>query len=287
MRRIGVHTSIAGGIHKSLERSRKLGCNTLQIFSHNPRGWAARDIGREEINTFIELKKNYDMSPVIIHTSYLINLASSKEILRKKSVKMVKYELDIADKIGAEYVVLHTGSASGDDPKAARIRVIESLMEVSDRGKRRSGLLLENTAGQRGDITSKIYELSEIIENVPTGLISGICLDTCHAFSAGYDIRKVKGINTLSDEIEKYFDKDIVRLLHLNDSKGSLGSGLDRHTHIGKGEIGTKGIRKFLLLPRFSKIPVILETPKKSESDDIDNLRRVKKLLGIRESSRK
>jgi len=278
MRRIGVHTSIAGGIHKSLERSRKLGCNTLQIFSHSPRGWAVRNITREEINTFMALKKNYDMSPVIIHTSYLINLASSKRDLRKKSVKMIKYELDIADKIGAEYVVLHTGSASGDDPKAARMRVIESLKEVSDRGNRRVGLLLENTAGQRGDITSRICELSEIIEKVPTGRISGICLDTCHAFSAGYDIRTMKGIKKLSDEIQKYFDKDTVRLLHLNDSKGSLGSGLDRHAHIGKGEIGTKGFRKFLLHPRFNEIPVILETPKKTESDDIENLRRVKKL---------
>lgn len=280
MRRIGVHTSIAGGIHKSLERARKLNCNTLQIFSHNPRGWAARDIPQDEISAFIELKKKYDMSPVFIHTSYLINLASEKRILRKKSVKMVKYELDIADKIGAQYVVLHTGSASEDDPKSARKRVIESLIEISDRGKQRSGLILENTAGQRGDITSKLYEIAEIIEKVPTSLISGICLDTCHAFSAGYDIRNEKGINALSDEIKKFFDTDIVRLLHLNDSKGSLGSGLDRHAHIGKGEIGAKGIRKFLLHPRFNKIPVILETPKKSEVDDIENLRRVKKLLG-------
>ena len=178
MRRIGVHTSIAGGIHQSVERARKLGCNTLQIFSHNPRGWAVRDIPQDEISAFIELKKKYDMFPVVIHTSYLINLASEKRILRNKSVKMVKYELDIADRIGAEYVVLHTGSASEDDPKSARKRVIESLMEISDRGQQRSGLLLENTAGQRGDITSKLYEIAEIIEKVPTSLISGICLDT-------------------------------------------------------------------------------------------------------------
>jgi deoxyribonuclease IV len=284
-RRIGIHTSIAGGIHKSLERARRLRCNTLQIFSHNPRGWAARHISNAELSAFVELKTKYGMSPVVIHTSYLINLASKKRILRKKSVKMLEYELDVADKIGAAYVVLHTGSASGEDPKTARKRVVESLMEISNRGKRMSRLLLENTAGQRGDMTSKIHEIAEIIEKVPAGLISGMCLDTCHAFSAGYDIRNEKGINALSDEINDFFDRDMVRLLHLNDSKGPLGAGLDRHAHIGKGEIGAKGIKRFLLHPRFNEIPIILETPKKSEEDDIVNLSRVRKLLGTRETS--
>jgi len=280
MRRIGVHTSIAGGIHKSIERAKRLGCNTLQIFSHNPRGWAVRDIPRDQIRTFVALKKTYDMSPVFIHTSYLINLASSQKTLRNKSMKMLRYEMGIADRIGADYVVLHTGSASGDDPKTARKRVIESLTEVSQMEKRKSSLLLENTAGQRGDITLKIHEIAEIVQGVPAGLISGICLDTCHAFTAGYNLRQEKGIRVLSDEIEKNFDNDMVKLLHLNDSKGALGSGLDRHAHIGKGEIGTRGIKKFLLYPQFSQIPVILETPKKSEADDIENLKKVKKLLG-------
>ncbi len=279
MRRIGVHTSIAGGICTGLERAKRLGCNTLQIFSHNPRAWAVKDIPQDEVSTFVKLRKKYGLSPVFIHTSYLINLASVKRELRKKSEQMVTYELDIADRIGAEYVVLHTGSASGDDPKSARKRVIESLTEISRKGKHRSGLLLENTAGQRGDITSKIYEIAEIIEKVPKGLISGICLDTCHAFCAGYNIRSEKGINALSDEIDRFLDRGMVRLLHLNDSKGILGSGRDRHEHIGKGEIGIRGIKKVLLHPRFNNIPVILETPKKSETNDIENLRRVRKLL--------
>ncbi len=282
MRRVGVHTSIAGGIHKSLERARKLDCNTLQIFSHNPRGWAVRDIPQDEIREFVALKKEYGISPVCIHTSYLINLASKKSDLKKKSVKMVKFELDFADRVGAEYVVLHTGSASGDDPKSARKRAIEALLEISDHGTWRAGLLLENTSGKKGDITSRIYEIAEIIEGVPTSLISGICLDTCHAFSAGYNIRNEKGINGLSKEIQKYYKKDAVKLLHLNDSKVPLGSGADRHEHIGKGAIGTKGIQKILLHPSFNKLPVILETPKKSDADDIANLRTVKRLLGVK-----
>ncbi len=282
IRRIGVHTSIAGGIYKSIERARELGCNTLQIFSHNPRGWAVRDIPQDEIYEFVTLKKKYGISPVCIHTSYLINLASKKRDLKKKSVKMVKFELDFADRVGAEYVVLHTGSASGDDPTSARKRVIEALKEISHREKGTSGLLLENTSGKRGDITSRMYEIAEIIEGVPTGLISGICLDTCHAFSAGYDIRNDKGITILSEEIKKYCHQNAIKLLHLNDSKVPLGSGADRHEHIGKGAIGAKGIRKILLHPGFNKLPVILETPKKSNADDIANLRTVNKLLGIK-----
>ncbi len=282
MRRIGVHTSIAGGIHKSLEKAKALDCNTLQIFSHSPRAWAIKDIPPDEIRKFVTLKKTYVMSPVCIHTSYLINLASTKSDLRKKSINMVKFELDFADRVGAEYVVLHTGSASGDDPASARKRVIEALKEISHRNKRTSGLLLENTSGKKGDITSRMYEIAEIIEGVPAGLISGICLDTCHAFSAGYDIRNEKGIKILYEEIKKYYNKNAVKLLHLNDSKVPLGSGADRHEHIGKGTIGTKGIKRILLHPGFNTLPVILETPKKSDVDDIANLKQVKKLLGMK-----
>src|SRR5512135_623355 len=145
MRRLGVHTSIAGGLHLSLERAKELGCNTMQIFSHNPRGWALSARGQDEIALFRGLAEINSIAPVIIHTSYLINLASANRELLKKSMDMVIRELDIADSIGAEYVVLHTGSASGDDPKIARRRASAALREVSHSGKWRAGLLLENT----------------------------------------------------------------------------------------------------------------------------------------------
>ena len=166
-RRIGVHTSIAGGLHLSLERARELGCNTIQIFSHNPRGWEIKRKGPEEISGFLEARRKYDISPVFIHTSYLINLASGNPSLAARSVDMVLQELDIADSVGAEYVVLHTGSASGEDPVVARKRAITCLKEIAGRGEWQAGLLLENTAGERGDITSKINEISEIMEKVP------------------------------------------------------------------------------------------------------------------------
>ena len=278
-RRIGVHTSIAGGLHLSLERARELDCDTVQIFSHNPRGWEIKRKDNEEIRGFIEARRKYNISPVFIHTSYLINLASGNPSLAARSVDMVLQELDIADSIGAEYVVLHTGSATGQDPVMARKRAITCLKRIAERGEWQAGLLLENTAGELGDITSKINEISEIIEQVPGRIISGICIDTCHAFSAGYDITNEYGIELLSDEIRKFIGKEKIRLLHLNDAKGTLGSGLDRHEHIGQGKIGLTGFRNFLNHKVFSDIPIILETPKKSPDDDLKNLNTVRKLM--------
>ncbi|MBI5849087.1 MAG: deoxyribonuclease IV [Nitrospirae bacterium] len=278
-RRIGVHISIAGGIDKGLERARDLGCSSVQMFSHNPRGWELAKRSPEEIMRFRELKQEFDLSPVVIHTSYLINLASSRTELFDKSVRMVIQELDIADEIDAEYVVLHTGSASGDLPAAARARAVEALKQVAGQGRWKAGLLLENTAGERGDITSHMADIAGIIEKVSSDLIAGLCLDTCHAFAAGYDIATEKGIEGLAQEIGKYMSKEHLRLIHLNDSKKPMGSGVDRHEHIGEGTIGRTGLRKFLLHPFFPNIPLILETPKKTEEDDPRNLTAVRMLL--------
>ncbi len=278
-RKIGVHTSIAGGLQLSLERAHKLGCNTLQIFSHNPRGWALKSKASNEITEFRKVKKYYSISPVFIHTSYLINLASGDKDLLAKSIDMVAEEMNTADSIGADYVILHTGSASGDDPVIARKRAISSLIEVSKRGNWTAKLLLENTAGRSGDITSKIIEIAEIINASPGQLLAGVCIDTCHAFSAGYDIASLEGIGFMFSEIARHIGRDRLRLFHLNDSKGPLGSRIDRHEHIGKGRIGAKGMRNFLTYPDFIDIPLILETPKKSEGDDLRNLRVVRSLI--------
>lgn len=280
MRRLGVHTSIAGGLHLSLERARELGCDTVQIFSHNPRGWALPSRGADEIALFKKLAATYLIAPVFIHTSYLINLASADRELLKRSMDMVIEELNIADSIGAEFVVLHSGSASGDDPKTSRKRAAVLLGEVSKRHRWRAALLLENTAGERGDIASKIEEISEILEDVPAGLIGGICLDTCHAFASGYCLTSEDGVDSLAGDIRKYIGRDAIKLLHLNDSKGGISSGTDRHEHIGKGKIGLQGFGNLLKHPYYADIPLILETPKKSKVDDIINLRVVKKLLG-------
>jgi deoxyribonuclease-4 len=278
MRRIGVHTSIAGGLHLSLERAKALGCNTLQIFSHNPRGWTVKPIFEEDVSRFKSLRTRFNISPVYIHTSYLINMASRDKILRKKSIAMLVEEMDRADAIAADYVILHPGSASGEEGHVSRKRAIDALNEVANKSKWKAGLLIENTAGEKGDISSAIIDLSDIMTGVKGLLIAGLCIDTCHAFAAGYNIRHDKGIQNISKEIKKYIGFDKVKLIHLNDSKGNVGSRIDRHEHIGIGKIGSAGLRQFINFLPFKDIPLILETPKKRDSDDLINLRRARRM---------
>lgn len=279
MRRLGVHTSIAGGLHLSLERAHALRCSTMQIFSHNPRGWAVKAISEEEAVRFKTLRAEFDISPVYIHTSYLINMASKDALLRKKSIELLSVELDRADAIGSDYVILHAGSASGDDEHIARQRAVDALKAVACGKKWKAGLLIENTAGERGDISSGIRELAGIVHGAAGPLIAGVCIDTCHAFAAGYDIGTGKGVIRIADELEKYIGIDNVKLIHLNDSKGAAGSGLDRHEHIGCGKIGVKGLRRFINHGPFLNIPLILETPKKKESDDPENIAKTRKMM--------
>jgi deoxyribonuclease-4 len=279
VRRQGVHASIAGGIHLSLERVRELGCNTVQFFSHNPRTWRVGELPKESIARFGELRASYDIDPVFIHTSYLINLASAGMDVREKSVLLLIREMDIADALDADYVVLHTGSASGDDEEVGRGRAVEALRTVSRVKVWRAKLLLENTAGERGDISSGIGELAEIMERTDSLLIGGICLDTCHAFQAGYEISKKAGVSEIADEIERHMGLEKVKLIHLNDSKRAFNSRVDRHEHIGSGAIGTEGLGRFIRHPAFRDVPLILETPKKNEDDDPMNLKIVRGFL--------
>jgi len=282
-RRLGVHTSIAGGLHLSLEKAYALGCNTLQIFSHSPRGWAVKEISHQDVSLFKSLRVKLDISPVYVHSSYLINIASENELLKKKSIAMLTTEMDRADEIGADYVVLHTGSASSDDKRSSMKRAISALNEIAQMKNWEAGLLIENTAGERGDISSTIPEMSEILRSVKNSFVSGICLDTCHAFAAGYDIRTGSGIRRIAGEIEQYIGFEKVRLIHLNDSKGTNGSRVDRHEHIGSGQIGEECLGRFISYKQLRDVPLILETPKKKESDDPVNLAKVRRMLGMKQ----
>jgi deoxyribonuclease IV len=275
--RLGVHTSIAGGILLSLERARELGCNTMQIFSHNPRQWAVADIPADMASKFRNMKDKLGIEPVYVHTSYLINLAATNPDVLNKSASLLKQELDLADVIGAEYVVVHTGSDSQGIPAESRLNAAATLKKISGSWKTR--LLLENTAGEKGDITSQIGDLAEIINFADTDLIAGITFDTCHAFAAGYDLRNDKDISACAEEIDKLIGLDKVKLIHLNDAKKGLASHVDRHWHIGEGEIGLEGLGKFINNKAFRGIPLILETPKKEDDDDPRNLALVRKLI--------
>jgi deoxyribonuclease-4 len=270
--RVGVHTSIAGGISKSVERAVSLNCTTMQIFSHNPRQWQRSVITREEADRFIKLRRKNDIWPVFVHASYLINLASLSDRILKQSIEFLSYELKNADRLGAEYVVLHTGSARGDKDSRARSRAIKSILKTAGSGRFRASLVLENTAGEKGDITSSVRTLAEIIDRCNSALIAGICIDTCHAFTSGYDLTSHEGVDLLFSEIKEFIGLDKLKLIHLNDSKRPMGSGVDRHEHIGKGFIGIRGFKNLLSHRRLSGVPIILETPKETEDDDKRNL---------------
>jgi deoxyribonuclease-4 len=261
-----------------VERAAELECSTMQIFSHSPRQWAQKVIPQEEIERFRALRSKLDINPVFIHTSYLINLAAKTDELLEKSINLLTYELMNADRLGVEYVVLHTGSASGEDEEKARHRATRSIVQALGRKEYGTKLLLENTAGERGDITSMITSLAAIIDACDCRGIGGICVDTCHAFSAGYDLSTPEGTDGLLGEIDRYVGIDMLKLLHLNDSKKPVGSGVDRHEHIGRGHIGMKGFHYLLSDKRVRSVPLILETPKKEPDDDRRNLKRV---LGI------
>lgn len=275
-RRLGVHTSIAGGIELSLERAHELGCNTMQIFSHSPRMWQAKQIPEASVLSFKRLRASYDIAPVFIHTSYLINLAAANSELLEKSISLLIQEMDVADMLGADYVVLHTGSASADTGDVGRRRAVDALRQVAATKSWKAGILLENTAGEKGDITSTMQDLSEIISATDSPLIAGVCIDTCHAFQAGYDLSKAAGVSGFSAEIKKYIGLEKVKLIHLNDSKKELGSRVDRHEHIGMGKIGQEGLSDFVNQAAFKDIPLVLETPKKDDEDDARNLKIVR-----------
>jgi deoxyribonuclease-4 len=282
--RVGVHTSIAGGISQSVERAVSLNASTLQIFSHNPRQWRKTVITRDQAERFSILRQKYDIRPVFIHASYLINLASRSDRILSKSIELLSYELACADALGAEYVVMHTGSAKGESEKEARNRAVKAIIEAVSTKQYNASLLLENTAGKKGDITSSVQTLAEIIDKCNCDRIAGICIDTCHAFSSGYDLTVHEGIERLVSEIIQYIGFDKLKLIHLNDSQRPLGAGVDRHEHIGNGYIGINGFRKLLSDKRISKVPLILETPKKNENDDRNNLRKVFEILSMNAS---
>jgi deoxyribonuclease-4 len=277
--RIGVHTSIAGGISRSVERAVKLGCNTMQIFSHSPRQWHKTWIPEHEVERFKYLRKKYSIHPVFIHASYLINLTSYSREIAKKSAELLSYELMLADRLEIEYVVLHTGTTYMNNKKTVERKTAHAIKKVMGKNRYRVRILLENTAGRYNGMTSSIRFIGDIIDMCPSETIGGICIDTCHAFSSGYDFSSLESIKSIFNEIDKYIGINNLKLIHLNDSKKPLASGIDRHEHIGKGYIGINGFRNLFSHKKIKKIPMILETPKDREDDDIRNLKKVFNLL--------
>ncbi len=284
--RLGVHVSIAGSLSKSVEEARALGCTAMQIFSRSPRMWAAKGLDRPEAERFSELRERFGIRPAAVHASYLINLATPQGGLKRRSAEALIDELDRADRLGAEYLVVHLGSSRDGGEAEGVERVSESLATVLGSGEWTAKLLLENTAGERGDVGSRLEEIGLILDELDDrkDLRSreriGVCLDTCHLFAAGYDLSRPEGVDEVARSVDDRIGRDRIRLIHLNDSKKGLNCRVDRHQHIGLGGIGLGGFRAWLNHPAFRAIPMVLETPKDSPGADRKNLRQVRSLIG-------
>lgn len=277
--KIGIHTSIAGQPVNAVEVARKLGCDTFQIFSASPRLWNSRSIPEPEAALFRERRAQTGLGPLAIHDNYLINLASPNILLRSKSIQAFQGELKRALALGADYLIMHPGSAAGTT-RAAAIRNFADGLERATRGFKLNGLmiLLENTSGMGAALGSQFAELRLLLDTLPN-LPLGICLDTAHAFEAGYDIRSERGLEDTLARLEATVGLERVKVVHTNDSKTPLGSRVDRHEHIGKGKIGLKAFERLLNHSALAGRPFILETPLERRGDDRRNLQTVRRLL--------
>ena len=278
--KLGKHVSIAGGIDKAITRATDIGCNSVQIFVNNPRGWKNSALGDELINNFKSSRKTNKINPVVVHSIYLINLASPKKNLWEKSIQGLIDDYIRSDKIGAEYLVFHPGSHTGSGEEKGTLRIIDGLNKVLDETEGSTEILLENVAGAGTAIGKTIDELNEIMTKLNEPERVGFCIDTCHAFSAGYDVATKEGLDQLLAEIETGPGLDKLKVLHLNDSKFELGTNKDRHAHIGEGYIGKEGFTEIINHPKLADKTFILETPWFDDLDhdpDVDILKELRK----------
>ncbi len=279
--RIGFHVSISGGFNLAVQRAYELGCATMQIFSRNPRGWTVKPLDKDDIAEFKRLREQWDIAPVFVHTNYLINLASSKPDLYEKSIEHFVVDLERAEKLGAEYLVTHLGSASGREPEWMIERVSSALNMAMKLHPPKAMILLENTAGEKGDVGYTLEQIQEVISRLDDASRIGICYDTCHGFAAGYDIRAKAGVEALAKKIKATVGLERLKGMHLNDCLRDFNSRVDRHWHIGEGKIGLDGFKALLNHPAFKDIPKIMETPKETEEDDPRNMKTVRSLIGV------
>ena len=279
---IGAHMPISGGMEKALYRGKEIGCDVIQIFTHNTSSWYMRPLNQNQIDAFAEAQEKTGVKPISVHVGYLINVASSDNNIWKSSINSLKKEVERATMLNIPYVVMHPGSHKGAGEEYGIKRISEALRQViKETGRAR--ILLETTAGQGTSLGCKLEHLADIMEKTGYSDRLGICLDTCHIFAAGYDFRTKEAYNALMGKLEKLIGLDYLFLFHMNDSKKGLGSRVDRHMHIGEGMIGEKALSYFLKDVRFKYHPFIIETPKQKDEKgndyDIINLKRLRKIL--------
>src|SRR4051795_2313860 len=257
---IGAHVSPAGGPAKAVERGAELGAEAIQIFNQSPRMWRPRHYGDDEVAAYREALDGSSVQALLIHAVYLLNCASEDKEIREKSLTSLIASLEAGAKLGAVAVVLHSGSAlKGKVPPAIKRagKTIKKALDATDH----CALHLENTAGAGGTLGRSFGELADLIDAAGGDKRLGMCLDSCHLYASGFDIRTAEGLTQVLDQCDEIVGLERLGALHFNDSQGGLGSNRDRHADVGQGELGEDGCAVFLSEPRFDGLPVILETP--------------------------
>jgi deoxyribonuclease-4 len=276
---LGAHISGTENIYQALDEAARLGCNTMQIFARNPQRWRDNFIKPKDIEEFNCRQEKLKIKPVFIHISYLINLASPNPRLYAGSIEAYIEDILEAEILHADYIVTHMGSHKETSEEVGIKRLIEALNRILEKTKSSPvGILLENTSGSGSWLGYKFSHHKEIIKGIKDKERIGLCLDTAHAYLAGYDIATKQGLEKMLSEIDKMAGISLIKLIHLNDAKGALGSHQDRHDHIGKGSIGLEGMKRIINHPKLRDLPFILETPNKAEQDNAMNLMTVRKL---------
>jgi deoxyribonuclease IV len=279
--RLGLHTSIAGSLERSALKAVEVGANTFQIFSSSPRQWKASVPSPAAIKLLKQAREKHDLTPLVIHDNYLINLASAHETVRELSIQAFRGELERAIAIGAEYLVAHPGNYKGQTLEQGILNVLQSVTSAAEGLKfGKLMLLVENTVGAGAQIGGRLEELQVIREYASkmTDLPVGFCLDACHLLASGYDVSTADGLKQAVADADRILGLENVPVMHANDSKGELGSHVDRHENIGQGYIGLDGFRRILTHPKLRSKAFILETPVEKDGDDQRDLDTLKSL---------
>jgi deoxyribonuclease-4 len=274
MLRLGAHESIAGGLHRAFDRARSVGCDAVQIFVKSNRAWAVKPLTDEDVARFRARAEETGIQPVVGHASYLLNPATPDETLWARSRDTLIVELERCEALGVPYLVLHPGSHVGAGEEVGLARVARALGQVHAATPGfRAQILLETTAGQGTNLGYCFEHLAWLMDHAPEGGRLGVCLDTCHAFAAGYELRTPAGYAATIEAFDRTVGLEQLKAIHLNDCKGDLGSRKDRHEHIGQGGIGLDGFRHVVNDPRLAGLPGLLETPKSDDlHEDRENL---------------
>ena len=276
---IGAHVSISGSIANAITNASERECSAFQVFTSNPRGWHAKDLTDDGITNYKNnlSQSNIDRFATVAHMPYLPNLSSPEISVYEKSIHTMIREVERCDKLGIPYLVTHLGSHKGTGEDKGMQRLISALTEVAKTNNDVT-ILLQNTAGQKNSVGSDFTQLAEIFSSLKPASRFGICIDTCHAFAAGYDLRNEKNVKDVFEKFDSEIGLKHIKIIHLNDSKGELGCHLDRHEHIGLGHIGEAGLSQVVKLANKNKIPIILETPIDERRTDFENIRKAKDL---------